>query len=633
MSLISIKSIELSFGQPSLLKNISFSIGSNERICLVGRNGAGKTTLLKIIHGDLLPDSGEVIFRSGLKIARLEQDVPKNLKGSVFDVVSQGLGRVGSLISDYKKAIKNLEINQCQNSYIELEKAQQNLESSGGWNTEQRVEKILSKLKINFNSDFSSLSGGLKKRVLLARSLVLEPDVLLLDEPTNHLDIDSIAWLENFLKSYRASIVFITHDRTFLKAIATKIIEIDRGNLYFYDGNYNRYVNLRDKRWNDEQTQSALYKKKLDQEEIWIRQGIKARRTRNEGRVKDLKKLREDFKNRRSRQGKVKMLISDVEKSGKIVLETKNLSLTLGSKILFKDFSCIIERGDKIGILGANGVGKTSLINTLLGHINPSKGSIKIGTHLEIAYFDQLRNSLDENLSVLDNLSNGKEFVEFNNSKKHVISYMQDFLFTPERIRTPINVLSGGEKNRLLLAKLFTQKANVLVMDEPTNDLDVDTLELLEEKLQSYQGTLLVVSHDRSFLNAVVTACFVFEPSGLNQYIGGYDDWLRQKPIEDEELEKKYLTKKTPTIKNITIQNSKLSYKEKKALEMLPERISKMEAEQAQLNIELSNPILYKENPSKVQIIKKEILELNIELDKAFEEWEFLVKKEQNNNR
>jgi ATP-binding cassette subfamily F protein uup len=627
MSLITLNSIELSFGNPSLLDDVSFSINTNERICLVGRNGAGKSSLLKIIQGDLIPDSGEVVLKSGLRVARLEQEVPKNLTGNIFNVVAQGLGKVGDLLNEYQKAIKNLETNQSQNSYIELEKAQQKLENSGCWNIEQRVEKILSKLKLDFTSDFSLLSGGLQRRVLLARSLVLEPDVLLLDEPTNHLDIDSIEWLEEFLKTYQASLVFITHDRTFLKSLATKIIEIDRGSLFIYEGDYNGYISSRDKRWNDEQTQSALFDKKLAREEIWIRQGIKARRTRNEGRVRDLKKLRQDYKNRRNHQGEVNIVISDIKKSGKIVIETENLSVSLGNISLFKNFSCVIERGDKIGIIGANGVGKTTLIKSLLGEIKPINGSVTIGTKLEIAYFDQLRNALDENLSVLDNLSDAGEFVGFGNAKKHVISYLQDFLFTPERIRTPVSALSGGEKNRLLLAKLFTQKANVLVMDEPTNDLDVETLELLEEKLQSFNGTLLLVSHDRSFLNEVITGCFVFESSGLNQYIGGYDDWLKQKPKENIKTNQTKQIKKNIVNKNIHTNNNKLSYKDQRTLELLPDKISKIEDQQTKLNKELMNPILYKEDPEKAQNIQKKIVELDTELNNSYEEWALLENK------
>ena len=623
MSLITLKSIELSFGNPSLLNDISFSIDTNERICLVGRNGAGKTSLLKIIEGNLLPDSGEVILKSGLRITRLEQEVPKNLNGNIFDVVSQGLGDIGSLTNDYQKAIKKLELNQSHEEYIQLEKTQQKLESLGGWTTKQRVEKILSRLKLNFTADFSSLSGGIKKRVLLARALVLEPDILLLDEPTNHLDIDSIEWLEQFLKTNKASMVFITHDRSFLKSLATKIIEIDRGTLFIYEGNYDGYIASRDKRWGDEQTHLTLFNKKLAQEEIWIRQGIKARRTRNEGRVRDLVKLRREYQDKRNHQGKVKMVISDADKSGKIIVEVENLGVNLSGKILFKNFSCVIQRGDKIGIIGANGVGKTTLIKVLLGQIKPNNGSIRIGTRLEIAYFDQLRNSLNENLTVLDNLSDGREFIQIGNSKKHVMSYLQDFLFTPERARTPIKALSGGEKNRLLLAKLFTKKTNVLVLDEPTNDLDIETLELLEEKLQSYQGTLLLVSHDRSFLNAVVTCCFVFESSGLNHYIGGYDDWLRQKPKEINIDKDVHLTKKNKS----NTSNKKLSYNEKRLLEMLPDKISKIEERQNQLNNELANPTLYKENPERVKSIQKKMVTLNVELSSAFEEWEALENK------
>ena len=627
MSLITLKSIELSYGNPSLLNNISFSIDSNERICLVGRNGAGKSSLLKIIQGDLIPDSGELIIKSGLKISRLEQEVPDNLNGSVFSIVSQGLGRVGDMIDEYKRAIQNLERNQSQNTYIELEKAQLKLEDFGGWNTKQKVEKILSKLKLNFDSEFSSLSGGIKRRVLLARSLVLEPDVLLLDEPTNHLDIDSIEWLEEFLKSYPASLVFITHDRTFLKSLATKIIEIDRGSLFIYPGNYKSYLSKRDKRLNDENIHSELFDKKLAQEEIWIRQGIKARRTRNEGRVRELNKLRQEYKARRGRNGTVNMELSEIEKSGKIVVESKDLCVHIGAKCLFENFSCVIERGDKIGIIGSNGVGKTSLIKVLLGQIKPSDGQIKIGTKLEIAYFDQLRSTLNENLSILDNLSDGREVIEIKNSKKHVVSYLQDFLFSPQRIKTPVNALSGGEKNRLLLAKLFSQKANVLVMDEPTNDLDVETLELLEEKLQSFKGTLLLVSHDRSFLNQVITSCFVFEKSGLNQYIGGYDDWISQRLDENFKEKQVGSTKKKQENKKNIKESNKLSYNEERILKSLPDRISKIEKDLNEINDKLYDPNLYKKDPKEAKLLKGISIELNAKLENLYAEWELLENK------
>ena len=627
MSLISLKSIELNYGNPSLLNDITLSIDANERICLLGRNGAGKSSLLKIIQGDLLPDSGEVIVKNGIQISRLEQEVPNDLNGTIYSIVFQGLDKLGMLINEHKKAIQNLEKNQSGDTYKKLEKVQQKLDSIGGWNIEQKVLKILSRLNLNFNSEFSSLSGGIKRRVLLARSLVLEPDVLLLDEPTNHLDIDSIEWLEEFLKTYNASLVFITHDRTFLKSLATKIIEIDRGSVFIYEGDYKNYLLSRDKRWNDEKTESELFNKKLEKEEIWIRQGIKARRTRNEGRVRELKKLRQKYKARRTHQGTVNIALSEVKKSGKIVIESNNVSVTIGEKCLFKDFSCVIERGDKIGIIGSNGVGKTSLIKVLLGQINPSKGHITIGTRLQIAYFDQLRNTLNENLTVLDNLSDGREFVEVQNSKKHVIGYLQDFLFSPERIRTPVSALSGGEKSRLLLAKLFAQKANVLVMDEPTNDLDVETLELLEERLQSFKGTLILVSHDRYFLNQVITRCFVFEESGLNHYIGGYDDWIIQRLDENKKTKRiNQSTKNTFNVKKIQVR-TKLSYNEKRILESLPDKISKIEKEVSDLNNKLSDPIFYKKNLEKVKLTKKKLIQLNIELDKAYAEWELLESK------
>ncbi|HEU0151973.1 MAG TPA: ATP-binding cassette domain-containing protein, partial [Arenimonas sp.] len=533
MSLITFQGVDYSVGGPLLLESVNLAIERNERVCIVGRNGAGKSTLLRLVAGAITPDDG-VIKREGT-LAGLAQEVPKDLSGSVFDVVAMGLGALGADLARYHHMLHDgADIDM-----DELGAVQARIEAGNGWQIEQRVEQVISKLDLPEDAEFQALSGGMKRRVLLAQALVAAPDLLLLDEPTNHLDIESIAWLEEFLKNFGGSVVFVTHDRAFLKNLATRIVEIDRGQVTSWPGDYANFLRRREERLHAEAQANALFDKKLAQEEVWIRQGIKARRTRNEGRVTALKAMRRERAERREQQGNVKLAAAGAEKSGRKVFEAKGISFAFpaaapdgsASRVLVRDFSTVIQRGDKIGLIGPNGSGKTTLLKLLLGDLQPQSGEVRVGTNLEVAFFDQLRGALREDWNALDNVSEGREFIEINGSRKHVMGYLQDFLFSPDRALAPITKLSGGERNRLLLAKLFAKPSNVLVMDEPTNDLDVETLELLEELLGEYEGTLLLVSHDRDFLDHVVTSTLALEGDGnVREYVGGYSDWIRQRP-------------------------------------------------------------------------------------------------------
>ncbi|NQZ52936.1 MAG: ATP-binding cassette domain-containing protein [Piscirickettsiaceae bacterium] len=627
MALLSLKQITVSFGGPNLLDKIDFQLKKGERVCLVGRNGAGKSTLMKLIAGEIKQDGGEVLGK-GLKIARLEQEVPAGTEGSVFDVVAKGLGDIAPLLIEYHHVIHQLETDSSDKVLAALEKAQHNLEAVDGWSVEQRVESVITRLSLNADDDFSSLSGGKKRRVLLAQALVKEPDILLLDEPTNHLDISSITWLEEFLKSYNGTLLFITHDRMFLQSLATRIVQLDRGNLVSFPGDYANYLLRREEMLSDEAQQNALFDKKLAQEEVWIRQGVKARRTRNEGRVRALEQLRRERSQRQEKQGNVKMQLQDADRSGKLVIEAENISQSYDGRVLFKDFNTVIQRGDRIGLIGPNGCGKTTLLSILLGRLEAESGTVKLGTKIEVAYFDQLRSQLDEQASVVDNVGQGKDFITINGAEKHVMGYLQDFLFTPERARTPVKALSGGERNRLLLAKLFTQPANLLVMDEPTNDLDAETLDLLEDLLLNYQGTLLLVSHDRSFINNVVTSSIVFDDDGqVREYVGGYDDWLhqRQKDIQVE-------AKKKITIKAAVKPNKKkstLTYQEQLDLAALPQKIENFEQQQTKLHDTISQPEFYQQTPDKISQIQDELENITMELEAAYQRWDLLEAKQE----
>ncbi len=626
MSLVTLRNILVSYGGPPLLDHIDLQIDAGERLCLVGRNGAGKSTLMKLLSGDISADDGEFVTRQGLKISRLKQEVPHDTSGSVFDVIASGLGELGQLLSRYHQASARLMTDYSDAAMAELSRAQQALEAKDGWSLEQKVETVVSKLALPADAEFSQLSGGLKRRVLLAQALVTEPDVLLLDEPTNHLDVEAIEWLEQFLLDFPQTILFITHDRMLLQKLATRIIELDRGRLTSWPGNYQTYLERKQALLDAEAKENALFDKKLAQEEAWIRQGIKARRTRNEGRVRALKAMREEFKQRRVQQGKARMQLQGSERSGKMVAEVEGITHNFGDKPIVRDFSTTIMRGDKIGVLGPNGAGKTTLLRILLGQLEPQQGTVKLGTKLEVAYFDQHRAILDDNKTVFDNVGDGSDNVFINGQARHVMSYLQDFLFAPDRVRQPVSALSGGERNRLLLAKLFARPSNVLVLDEPTNDLDVETLELLEELLLDYAGTVLVVSHDRAFVNNVVTHSIVFEGDGVvNEYVGGYDDSQRQRetrtpaksaPVTEKKAAAPVADKPKPA--------KKLSYKDQRELDALPAKIEELENKVAELQQQMADPAVYQQAGDQVSKLQAEVDAVEAELTEAYARWEQL---------
>lgn len=627
MALLALRNIYLSYGHPPLLDSIDLGIEYGQRICIIGRNGEGKSTLMKVIAAELKADEGERVVNQGARVTRLTQEVPKHLAGRVFDVVADGLGDVAQLVKEYHAASHAL-IDDCSDAAMQrLSVAQQALEAADGWSLEQQVETVISRMQLDPEAEFKALSGGLKRRVLLARALAGEPDLLLLDEPTNHLDIESIRWLEEFLLSWKGTLVFITHDRSLLKNLATRLIELDRGHITDFPGDYDNYLRRRDEMDNAEALEKARFDKKLAQEEVWIRQGIKARRTRNEGRVRRLEAMREEHGERRTKQGTAKIASNKGERSGKLVCEAVNASYDYKDKPIFKGFSHTILRGDRIGIIGPNGCGKSTLLNVLLGKLEPQAGTVELGTKLEIAYFDQLRDQLDAEKTVLDNVAGGSDKIIINGIEKHVMSYLQDFLFPPQRCRQPVKALSGGERNRLLLAKLFTNPANLLVLDEPTNDLDLETLELLEEMLLQFDGTLLVVSHDRAFLDNVVTSTLVFEGKGkINSYVGGFADWERQRaPLESVAEGKSASAKQVDKVVSKPAEKAKkLSFKDQKELNELPKRIEKLEAEIERIQQALADPAIYKDSSDKVTELNAELSEAESKLEVAFERWELL---------
>ncbi len=625
MSLLTLRAVNVSFGGPAILQSIDLRIEPRERICLVGRNGEGKSTLMKVLLAELAVDGGEVVTRQGLKIAQLEQDVPDALIGRVFDVVARG-DEQGKLLVEY--FLLNESTEHSDADLRRIEHIYQEIDSHNGWLVQQRIDTVLSKLQLSPDDQFSALSGGQKRRVLLARALVVEPDLLLLDEPTNHLDMASITWLEEFLLSYRGTVLFITHDRTLLKKLATRIIELDRGHLTSWPGNYDAYLQGKEALLDAEEKQNANFDKKLAQEEVWVRQGIKARRTRNEGRVRALQKMRRERQGRRERSRQANIQTQKGSESGKIVIEAQSVSYAYEDQVIVDSFSTVILRGDKVGLIGPNGAGKSTLLKIFLGQLAPQKGSIRLGTNIEIAFFDQHRAQLDKEQSVLDNVSGGRDFITVNGQSKHIIGYLQDFLFSPDRARTPVKALSGGERNRLLLAKLFTKPANLLVMDEPTNDLDVETLELLEQLLVDYKGTVLLVSHDRSFLNNVVTSSLVFEGAEgqVNEYVGGYDDWLRQRPTQKTEAKATSLIeRKIKTASVIDLSNKKKrSYKDEQELNNLPKHIEQLETEQEQINTQMMLPNFYQQSHNAVDEVNQRLAEVTQALEKAYARWEEL---------
>ena len=631
MALLTLQSLSISFGDKPILADVECAFDENERIALVGRNGTGKSTLLKIIAGFVNADSGELIARQGLSIAYLQQDVPQDLQGSIYSVVAKGLPEAGELLADFQAESDALASG--SGSADRLARIQAKIDACDGWLLAQRVSETLSRMTLDPEAEFAKLSGGMKRRVLLARSLMVDPDILLLDEPTNHLDIPAIEWLEEHLKGLRCTLIFVTHDRSFLRRLATRIIELDRGNLTSWPGNYETYLRGKTEQLETEVKQNALFDKKLAQEEIWIRQGIKARRTRNEGRVRALKKLREERRQRQEVTGKVKMQVNKAAASGKVVIECENLAFAHDDLQLVKGFSTTIMRGDKIGIIGPNGIGKSTLVRLLLGQLEPDGGQLRTGTNLEIAYFDQLRTALNENVSAMDNVSGGQDTITFNGEPRHIISYMQDFLFAPDRSRAPITALSGGETNRLMLAKLFLKPSNFLVLDEPTNDLDVETLELLEALLDEYAGTVIVISHDREFIDNTVTSTIVFErPGVIREYVGGYSDWLKQRQHEfgDNKVVKKSTGKESSNTKNTAntadkpaAKTVKLSYKDQRELDQLPKTIESQEARVTELETQMAQPDFYSGSTDTAAVIE-EAAQLGTELEKAYARWEEL---------
>ena len=594
MALVSMRGVSLAFGGPKLLDGVDWQVERGERVGLVGRNGAGKSTLMRLLGGEIGPDEGEVIRPGGVKIARLPQDVPQGRGGSVFDEVAAGPERVGKGAAP--------------------EPAPPHL-----------VEKILSRMKLDPDAAFGSLSSGMKRRVLLAQALVLEPDVLLLDEPTNHLDIESIRWLEDYLLRWDGTLIFVTHDRTFLSRLATRIVEVDRARLFDWSCDYPTFLERKEAALAAEERQAALFDKRLAEEEVWIRKGIQARRTRNEGRVRALKAMREERTQRRDRVGSARMLAQEAEKSGALVMEAKAAGFAYGDRIIIEGADVAVMRGDKVGLIGPNGAGKTTFLRMLLGELEPTSGSVRRGTNLEVAYFDQLRAVLDEEKTVQENVSDGYDNVVINGQSRHIVGYLQDFLFEPERSRTLVKLLSGGERNRLLLAKLFTKPSNLLVLDEPTNDLDVETLELLESLLIDYNGTVLLVSHDRTFLNNVATSVLSVEGGAVRESAGGYDDWLRRSEAEAAAL------RAAPPDRPGTVATAatpsrprKLNNKERRELDELPKRIEVLEIEQGRIHDEMAAPDFFRQDGAAIARVKARLEAIEAELAGCFERWESL---------
>jgi ATP-binding cassette subfamily F protein uup len=591
----------------------------------VGRNGVGKSTLLKLLGGEMLPDSGEIWRRQGISVAALEQDVPAGYDGTIFDVVADGLGETGRALAEHSRICRSAGIGDNPQLAKRRDELQHMLDTGGGWDLLTRVENILSRVRLEPENRFADLSAGLKRRALFARALAGKPDLLLLDEPTNHLDIDTIIWMEEFIRRHVTTLLFITHDRAFLQKIAGRIMELDRGRLVSYDCDYATYLKRRQAALEAEETQNGVFDKKLSREEAWIRKGIKARRTRNEGRVRSLQKMRAAYRARRRQIGNVRLQVQEAERTGKLVIEAQAVSFSYEQAPIVRDFSTVIMRGDKVGIIGPNGIGKTTLLKILLKETGPQTGSVRHGTNLQVAYFDQLRAQLDEQKTVRENIADGNDFIIFNGQKRHVISYLQDFLFSPQRCLMPVGVLSGGEKNRLMLARLFTKPANVLVLDEPTNDLDVETLELLEELIFEYQGTLLLVSHDRAFLNNVVTSTIVFEGNGqVIEYAGGYDDWLSQQPQSTAERLPEKNGRENVQPKPKARPSRKLGYMQQREMQDLPRKIETLESEQKELFAILSDPLFYKKEKDEIAGVKSDFDRVEREIEAAYRRWEEL---------
>ena len=630
MPLLRLDKVSLNFGSHILLDEVDFQITKGQRIGLLGRNGAGKTTLMKIIAGSMQPESGERWLRPGTSLAWLEQSLPEADQETVYDMVAGGLSEIGDLL----KRFHHLSALGGDTDMTELEQVQALLEAKQGWNLGQKVDTVIDQLKLPADEPMAQLSGGWRKRVALARALVREPELLLLDEPTNHLDIPAIEWLEQALKNYTGALLLVTHDRSFLENVANEIVEIDRGHLYQFEGSYQRFLRFREEQLAAEETANKLFDKKLAEEEVWIRQGIKARRTRNEGRVRALKAMREQHRQRRTQQGTASFEASQGDRSGKLVVDLDQVSHSFDDKQVIKDFSTTVIRGDRIGLVGVNGAGKSTLLKILLGQLEPTAGKVKLGTRLEIAYFDQLREQLDLDKDLIDNICGGQDFIEINGKRKHAISYLNDFLFTPERVRTPAKALSGGEQNRAILAKVFSKPANVLVLDEPTNDLDIETLELLEDILIKFEATVLLVSHDRQFMDNTVTSLLVFTGEGhIEQHVGGFTDWTRsggslqeiqqQLAAKAEPATKKEKPKRVQEPQDKQADN-KESHRKKKALEKLMRSIEKLESQAEALEGKMAEEGFYSQDQQRIDAVLKESADNKENLEAAYAEWESL---------
>ncbi|MFA0485416.1 ABC transporter ATP-binding protein [Vibrio sp. 10N.222.55.B11] len=631
MALLTIHNGQLAFGDHPLLDRADFVLQENERVCLVGRNGAGKSTLMKILSGNIIMDDGKMQITQDVVVSRLEQDPPRNEEGTVYDYVAGGLAEIGEQLKIYHDLLDLIGTDPSEKNLNRLTRVQEQLDHANAWRFEDRVSNVMAALKLTAETKLTDLSGGWQRKAALARALVCDPDVLLLDEPTNHLDVATIEWLEGFLKDFRGSIIFISHDRAFIKSMATRIVDLDRGKLSSFPGDYENYLLDKEEALRVEEMQNAEFDKKLAQEEVWIRQGIKARRTRNEGRVRALKKLREERLNRREVQGKAIIQIDDGQRSGKIVFEAENLNFGFEGKEIVKDFSFNIMRGDRIALIGPNGCGKSTVLKLLLDQLKPDSGRLHCGTKLEVAYFDQYREILDPEKSVIDNLADGKQEVTVGGRERHALSYLQDFLFSPKRARTPVKALSGGEKNRLLLARIFLKSNNLLILDEPTNDLDIETLELLEDLLANYQGTLLLVSHDRQFVDNTVMTSWIFEGNGvIEEFVGGYHDAQQQRKqaLEYRQVEKPSkpakVVEETPKTAPVKAKPKKLSYKLQRELEALPMRLEELETQIETLQEEVNDPSFFSKSVEQTQPVLDKLSAAEQELEVAFERWEEL---------
>ncbi|ENT7205862.1 ABC transporter ATP-binding protein [Vibrio parahaemolyticus] len=637
MALLTIHNAQLAFGDHPLLDRAEFALQENERVCLVGRNGAGKSTLMKVLAGDILLDDGKIQITQDVVVSRLEQDPPRNQEGSVYEYVSGGLAEIGEQLKIYHDLLDLVAQDPSEKNINRLAQIQEQLDHSNAWRFDDRVKNVLSALKLSPDTLLRDLSGGWQRKAALARALVCDPDVLLLDEPTNHLDVTTIEWLENFLKDFKGSIIFISHDRAFIKSMATRIVDLDRGQLSSFPGDYDNYLLEKEEMLRVEEMQNAEFDKKLAQEEVWIRQGIKARRTRNEGRVRALKKLREERRDRREVQGKVNLNIDDASRSGKIVFEAENVSFAYDGKQIVDNFSFNIMRGDRIALIGPNGCGKSTVLKLLLGQLEAQSGRLHCGTKLEVAYFDQYREILDPEKTVIDNLADGKQEVMVGGRQRHALSYLQDFLFAPKRARTPVKALSGGEKNRLLLARILLKPNNLLILDEPTNDLDIETLELLEEMLANYQGTLLLVSHDREFVDNTVTTSWIFEGDGvIEEFVGGYHDAKQQRDqalavrfSTEKPAKKEKVVEETPKTTQPKNNSKKLSYKLQRELEALPAKLEQLESDIETLQEQVNDPEFFAKPVEQTQPVLEQLAALEQELEIAFERWEELEAMQQ----